>query len=648
MNDAQRARELHQAGRLQVAEPLYRAALSAAPEDALLKHDYAVLLMQAGDAARAIALLEAIPEQADCYPQALLALAHCRRVTGAFLAGIETARQVIAYMPESPLAWMLLGSMYMLSGQAVDAESPLQRAVRLAPDFAEAWHYLGEALQAQARYAEAAHAYRQAAKAQPTELFNIGMCAELQGELQQAHTCYQRVLQIMPGRVDVMVRLAHICAQLCRMEAYEKTVAQIAALAHSSKPLPGQASVEPFPLSYLPLPEELKKQLLTAHAERILSGVADMQYQAGVLDELKDRKLRLGYLSPDLGNHAVGVLLQQHFAAHDADAFEVTVYSLRRFNDEVSHTIARNVERFVDVSRLSDQALASRIKADAIDVLIDLGGYTQGARPAALALRPAPVQLGWLGFVHAQQAPWLDGIVLDQWTQPADEYWLYSDKVYAMQSPLLPGHSQQFPVRDRQHFGLPAESTPLLASFNNSYKLDGRLLAAWIRILRALPDARMLVFLRSKQSHQGFLEQWLALGGQREKLLFVDALSADEQMARAACCDLFLDAFQYQAGATAMNSIAAGLPILTLAGTSPVARMSTAINQYLGMDELVVSTVDEYVETAIRLAESVESLADLRQRLLKKTAQSQLFSPRRAAAEIELIALKAYRTKGLA
>ena len=635
VDDAFEARRLHHAGQLPAAAERYRAAMAANPGDAMLAHDYAMLRMQTGDFAGALALLRDIPVDAACHPQALLARAHAHRALGQLADGIEAASEAARLMPVHPIPWLLLGSQQVMAGQHAEAEAGLRRALSIAPDLAEAWHYLGESLQARARHADAAAAYRQAARAQPTEALNIGICAELQGDLDAARGWYLEMERLAPGRLDTLVRLAHVCAQLCRMDESDAVVARIRALdaAQGGGPLP--PGIEPFPLTYLPLPDDFKQRALAAHARPVLARAAAMPALPAA--PATAARLRLGYVSPDLGRHAVGTLLRHHLEAHDRSRFEVTAYSLRRFDDPVAAGIASGVEHFVDASEWSDHALARRIREDGIDVLIDLGGYTHGARPAALAMRPAPLQLGWLGLIHAQEAPWLDGIILDETSAPADAPWPYRDRVHRMRSPLLPGWPLPRPTADRARFGLPAE-VPLLASFNNGYKLDRALVDAWARILDGAPEARMLVFLREPQARPGFMAAWQAAGGDASRLQLVDTVPFDAQRVRAASCDLFLDAFRYQAGATGVMSMAAGLPILGLAGSHPLSRMGNALNHHLGLDELVASDIPAYIARATELANAPARLAKLRARMAERLDAGDLLSPRRTAAEIERIA----------
>ncbi|RMH88606.1 tetratricopeptide repeat protein [Lysobacter pythonis] len=637
MDKATHARQLHQAGKLGQAVTFYRQALQKAPHDHQLMFDLGIALLQDGRPDDAGLLLAAIPPQADSHPEAMLALATVLRTQQQFSDGLHAAKAAAQLLPNHPLAWLMLGSLYVLNSQHAIAEPALRKALQLAPDFAEAWHYLGESLQAQRRYHEAATAYHRSAQAQPTDIINIGICAELSGDLPAARAYYLESNKLTPGRLDILVRLANVCAQMCHLQEVEDICATVAQLTSHPYHEFDANHIEPFPLSYLPLPEAFKRDALTTYAARVVKRAeASCIELPSTPPAHMGNRIRIGYLSPDLGNHAVGQLLRQHFAAHQRDGFEVFAYSLHDHQDEIAREIAIDVEHFVMCESMSAAEIAQRIHRDGIDLLIDLGGYTLGAKPEVLAMRPAKHQLGWLGFIHGQQAPWLDGIILDRYCAPASIDWPYRDRIIWIDSPMFPAWKPAQAKADRAKFGFPHDS-PILASFNNSYKLDTTLLSAWVRILQGAPKAHLLVFMRNLPSRSGFLEAWHMLGGDLNRLQFVEAVSFDEQLQRAASCDLFLDAFRYQAGATAIFSIAAGLPLLTVAGNTPAARMSAGINHYLGMDELLCNDTEQYIRRATTLANNSEQLATVRQQLALQVSKFDLLSPRRCAAEIERI-----------
>lgn len=626
------ARTLHRRGDTASAESAYATALAARPDDLRLRHDYAVLLMQTGRAPEAARQFEAVVAGDPSNLESLLALALSLRATREFERAASVAETATRVQPKEPLGWLILGSAKVESGSARAGESALRRCLELAPDLAEAWHYLGEALQAQQRWHEAAAAYRNAAKEQPGEIFNIAVCAEHAGDLEAARAGYLRTCELYPGRIDCLARLAQVAATLCDFECASEAARRLETrLRDDAGSIPDDVP-EAFPLSFLPLSDAARRVALDRYAARI-EARAGPRLPATMSPARLDRhRIRLGYLSADFGPHAVGELVRDVFAAHDREVVELHGYSLRSHAGPTAQRIREGFDRFNDCEHLPVDAIADLIRRDGIDVLIDLGGYTHGSRPEVLAKRPASVQLGWLGFIHPQQAPWLDAVLLDAHVQPESAPWPFADRVVRLAGTLFPASPAPAATRDRARFGLP--DAPVFASFNNSYKLDDELLAAWAEILRRAPHAHLLVYVPA-DAQPRFVDHWKRHGGDVMRLRLVDRLSPGEQADRAASCDLFLDAFRYQAGATAIGAVAAGLPVLSRAGDSPLSRLGVSLNRFLDMPELVCGDTAGYIDTAAGLANDPSRLAELRSRLAVRVQTSGLFDPRRAAAGIE-------------
>lgn len=633
MNSGKRARELHAAGRLREAAPLYRSALGACPDDRSLRRDFAALLMQSRQEAEAIRLLDEPSVTGNADADTLLILALCLRATRQFDRAELVARRVADRYPQSPMGWLLLGSAQVLQGQASAAEHALRRCLSLDRSLPEAWHYLGESLQAQERWSEAIPAFEAAARFHPAEVFNIALCQERAGLLELSEENYRKASLVMPGRADVLARLAQVQALRCRSAEEAATTGALARALEA--PATDDDAPEPFALAILDLDESLKARALARHSERIVRHAVSTAPapRAG-----RAERIRIGYLSADFGAHAVGELVRTHFSAHDRTRFQVHAYAVG-MSAAVPEQVRLGVERFVDCQQMGDADIEATIRSDGIDVLVDLGGFTHGARPGVLARRPAPLQLGWLGFIHGHQAPWLDGVLMDAHVAPPGQPWPYRDRVVHLSGTLFPGGPQQAGKPDRARFGLPDDAF-VLASFNNSYKLTPALLQAWARIMQLAPAAHFMLYLPAS-ARSGFLQQWQALGGATDRLHLVDRVPVAEQACRAASCDLFLDAFRYQAGATAMSAIGNGLPVLSLgSGQTPLSRLSVSINRHLGMDELICDSPADYVASAARLATDRAAAAELRARLARRVASRGLFDPRRAALAVEQAVLE--------
>ena len=632
MTDLDTARQWHQRGDLERAIAQYRHALKATPGDLTDWYDYAIALLQSQRAHEAIPALQQALRLAPTHLDVLLTLSQAHQACGETGDALACAQAATTSHPRHPLGWLALGRLETGCGNNAAAETALRRAIALAPNLDEAWHYLGEALQRQHRWHEAMDAYRQAMRSQPGEIMNIGICSEQAGLWDAARDAYQGMCRLYPERRDCLARLAQVCAMLCDFQTQSEAIQRLDTLLTGTGAAAPDDCPEPFALSYLPISDASRRQALQHYARRISRRAGPAMPQRA---PSSGHRIKIGYLGADFGAHAVGTLLRGLFAAHDRHRFEVRGYSLKQHHDPTAAAIRAEFDHFRDLDGMPFTEIAACIHRDGVDVLIDLGGYTRDARPEVLALRPAPVQLGWLGFIHGQQAPWLDGLVLDACIQPADAPWPFSDTVLRLPGLLFPCGPMPKGTPDRARFGLP-EGVSLLASFNNSYKLDDELVGAWLQILDRAPAAHLAIYL-PPQARSYFLHAWVQRGGDASRVHVLDHLPLAEQADRAASCDLFLDAFRYQGGATALACVAAGLPLLTRKGDTSLARLGHGINCFLGMEALSCTDTAHYIEQAVALVQDRTRLAALRESMAHAVADTGLFDPRRAASAIEAL-----------
>lgn len=629
------AQRAHGAGRLAEAETGYRQVLAAVPDHAEAWHYLGLVLHQRqrhDDALAAYARAAAYaPRRADTHVLRAMLL----RDLGRAADGLAAVAQALALQPRDAVALSLRGALQLALADTHAAEVSLRQAVAFEPGLADAWHHLAIALHRRQQWDEAIAAYRRAAAlgAGGYHLhYNLALAAEAAGQLDAAAQAFEHALQMAPDNASGWARLGNVQALRCEFAASDAAFARLDTLLQRHDDTP-DAVIEPFVLLYAPLSPAARTEALRRY-------VAQVERQAAALPRPVRRAreaggpLRVGYLSPDLGEHAVGSLVRDLFAAHDPAVVVATVYSLREHAGPTADTIRATAPRYRDVGALATDAIAAAIADDGIDILVDLAGYTLGARPAVLALRPAPLQIGWLGFLHTSGAPFLDGIVLDDVLAPADQYALYREPVLALPGTAFPATAPEaWIARPRAAFGLPDDRF-LFASFNNSYKLDAALLDAWLQIHRALRDARFAVFV-PPPAQPGLARAWTSRGGDPDALLWLPKLPMADHLARAAGMDLALDAFRYHAGATALGNLAAGLPTLCLAGEGAARRSGASLNRFLGLDALVTDTPAAYVDAALALARNPDRLSALRVQQARAIAERGLFDPARTARGLE-------------
>ncbi|MEO8742366.1 MAG: tetratricopeptide repeat protein [Lysobacteraceae bacterium] len=633
----QRGQQLHASGELAAAEACYRETIANDPAHAAAAHYLGVVLMQGGHQAEALDVLRPLLDRMGAHPDTAALLALLCRGLGLYAEGIAAAGRALQARPDDAFANSLAGSLHVFIGDYPLAEQYLRKALLLDPREADAWHYLGITLHRQSRWPEAIAAYAQTSKLTPDDFrlhYNIGLCADAMGDPEAACTALEKAQQLSPQRVDILSRLASIQASLCDFEGESRSVAELEhALEHPGE-LMGDDQVEPFVLTFLPLSDQATATILRRKAEQVDEEASRLPKPSVRVEPAAGRPLRIGYISADFGEHAVGSLIQGLFRTHDRSAVTVHAYSLKRHAGPVAAELRSGADVFRDCDAMATSDIAASIADDRIDVLVDMAGYTLGARPAVLALRPAPVQLGYLGFLHEYAADWIDALIVDAVVAPPGTDAGCRDRLIRLPGTLFPGcHALAGGTPDRLRFGLP-ENAMIYASFNNSYKLDAELLQAWIAIGRNVPGAFFLVYV-PPPAIEYVSRFWREQGGRNGQLLFAGKLPSVEHADRTASCDLFLDAFRYSAGATGVAALAAGLPLLCREGDTFASRFGTSLNRFLGLERLVCLDTRAYVDKAIAIGLDRALLESLKSEVRAAVGASQLLDANRIARAME-------------
>ena len=400
----------------------------------------------------------------------------------------------------------------------------------------------------------------------------------------------------------------------------------------------------PLRLLSFPLPMELTRRVAACYASDIAAAMAPLgqmhprqtaKTRASPTQQPSPasgrRPLRIGYLSADFRSHPMGGLIHGLFAEHDRSRCRPFGYMLSAHRDRLTHSVAQGCERLRDVSQLSSEAIAKQIQADGIDVLVDLMGYTHQGRPSALALRPAPLQLLYLGYPGSMGAPFIDGVVADHWLIPPELEHGYSEPVlrlpwaFLCSAPLPADPGEPLPpAPTRAELGIGPEQM-VFSCFNRPDKLDPHRFDAWLEILREVPGS-VLMLVVSNSSTQGRLrERAQACGLEPGRLIFAAKTISARFPDLCQLADLFLDTGHDGAGATGSVALQAGLPLLTCPGEHLVSRMAASLCASVSMPDLICPTIEAYVKRAIALGRDRCQLQQRRQTLLDQGANLPLF-----------------------
>ena len=519
-------------------------------------------------------------------------------------------------------AWFNLGVLLASIGQRDEGADAYRRAIALAPDFLEPRLNLGSLLELSGNHAEAIATW-EAAVDQPTRanshtlalqvqaLNHMGRVLENIRQYPEAESVLERSLAMNPAQPDVIQHWVHLRQKQCKWPVL--------------KALPGLSVADLLkatsPLAMLAQTDDPSMQLLAANNFVTRKLPAQIQpvkrIASGAQQTPADRRLRIGYLSGDLCVHAVGLLLAEVIEQHDREHFEVHAFDYT--HDDGSDYQARLRAAFDHrhaIRSMPDDAAAQLIADCGIDVLVDLQGLSSGARPAILAMRPAPVQVGWLGFIGTSAMPWIDFILADRFSATAEMQECFSEKILAMDAPLLPRDSRREAgaITSRAAQGLP-EDKFVFASFNNAYKLNPQMFACWMEILRRVPNAVLWLLDDNPMATANLAREAELAGIDASRLIFAQRTGFADFIGRLQLADLFLDNHPYNAGSTARDALHAGLPMLTLSGRSLVSRMAGSLLLDAGLPELVTFGHAAYVEAAVSLANNPGQMRHLRERM---------------------------------
>lgn len=601
---------------------------------------------------RALQLRENLDGAAACYAAALriqpnYAIAHNNlgvvwTVRRNPKEAIACFREALRCAPDYPEAHFNLGSSLQGVGLDTEAASHLEAAIRLRPTYAKAYFHLGQIFEHQRRDFNALHCYQEATRLQPEDAEmqrRLGDLLVMKKDWPEAIAALERSCRLRPDDPNNFARLVHARQQICDWRTYEADVERlwsgvVESLA-AGKPTP----VVPMQALTLPWSRDRLRIVAQSYCDNI---ARHRQEHAEPIhfrhpNEASPR-LRIGYLSGDIYDHPIAHLLYGLFGRHDRSEFEIFCYSFGPPDDSIyRRRIEDESEHFVNVVGISAVDLARRIHADGIRILVDLMGHTGVNRFATLMLRPAPIQVSFLGMLGTMGADFIDYLIVDPIVAPIGFAADFTEKLVTMPHSYLIAEASEFPpgpTPDRAQYGLPPKGF-VFCSFNNTYKFEPRMFRVWMRILEQTPGSVLWLFSNGTITEENLRREAAANGIDPSRLIFAGFLPRDEHLVRHLAADLFLDTTPYNAAATSSLALQCGLPILTLLGETFSARVGASLLTAVGLPELIAADLEEYERTAVRLAHDPRKLAELRTRLTAARSTSPLFDTRRFARNLE-------------
>jgi predicted O-linked N-acetylglucosamine transferase (SPINDLY family) len=561
------------------------------------------------------------------------ALEHHR--AGRFGEAEALYRQVLAVQPNEQNALHFLGVLAHTAGHHEDAVDWIHRSIAVDPSNPSAHSNLGEACFALGRVEEAIAHYLRALELDPQftiPRFNLANARRWQGRLDEAEAGYRQVLDCDSQDATVHCNLAGTLAMQGRIDE------GIAAFREALRLRPQDHAIHSSLIALLRYYTGADERAMTEEQQRWNRQFADLLLpfvQPHANRREPNRRLRIGYVSPDFLVHATLFFLAPLFQEHDRSHFEIHAYASVGRPDAGTELLRSHADAWHDVRRLSDDELADKIRADEIDILVDLSMHTAGNRLLLFACKPAPVQVAWLAYAGSTGLKAMDYRITDRYLDPT----ISIDPNAAEKPMVLPDSwccyrplGNEEPVK-----ALPALSTGCITfgCLNNFFKFNDETLVRFSEVLRAVEKSRLVLLAPEGSARQRLTERFSECGIAADRLDYVSTEPRQNYLQRYHRIDIALDTLPGNGMATTCEALWMGVPVVSQVGHTAVSRAGLSLLSTIGLPELAARNAEEFLETAKRLAGDLPRLADLRATMRSRMASSPLMDAPRFARHME-------------
>jgi protein O-GlcNAc transferase len=605
---------------LEGAKNTYKKLLRLHPSHPTVLTNLGAIARRQGQADTAETLLMRALRANPDNPAALSTLSNLRLIQHRYDDALEFAESALKIAPNYPEAYINLGAAYAKRGQVKKAESAFRLALAIAPHNAAARMNIANCFRMQKQDLTAAIKELETLAVQEPNNDELMSClAMAYGDNRQ----FARALEYAERAYKLSNKFEYVnyLASMQIVLGEFETAMQHYQAALRIDPNNHDAALPLlFALNY---DDRLTAEAVFKEYQKFgasLSGKYQMTHETH--PPTAGRRLRIGYVSPDYYAHVCMYFMEPIFRSHDHSKFEVFAYSNVVHADEVTLRVKREFDHWVDVSDMADEELAQKIKADRIDVLIDLAGHTSGNRLRAFGFNPAPVQCTYLGYGYTTGLKEMTYFIGDQNFAPEGCEHLFSEKIFRIPSPLYAyeaplGHT--LPVNE-----LPARAKGYVTfgSMSRIIRFNNRLLRTWKQILDRVPGSKLRLDqkpLGDEETRERVIRRFEALGYRRDQL---ELVSSHPHWKGYHEFDISLDCWPHNAGTTTFEALWMGVPVLSKRDRPSVGRLSQMVLQPLGLDDWIVDTEEEFVERAVAAANDLDRLAELRATLRARIENS--------------------------
>jgi len=550
---------------------------------------------------------------------------------------VASYRMAISLKTDFAWAHNNLGNALQDQGKIDEATASYQRALSLQPDYAEAHNNLGFALQDQSKLDDAVASYRQALLFKPdfAEAHNnLGNALKNQGKLDAAVASYQSALSCLPDYAEAHNNMGLALQDQGRLE---DAIASYRKALRCRRDFAEVHSNLLYAMQFLPAASSADSRAESARFTAQFEAPLKTFWRPHQNTREPGRRLKVGYLSPDFRHHAVAVFIEPVLANHDKLQIEVFCYYNLTAQDEHTRRLTACADHWLNCKSMTDEQLAARMGADGIDILVDLAGHTAHNRMLAFARKPVPIQITYLGYPGTSGLAAMDYRLTDGRADPAGSEALYTEKLLRLPDSLW---CYRPPPSMPAITALPAQRNGYVTfgSFNNVNKIDRRCVELWTQLLQAVPASRLLIVtVPEGESRQRLTKQFAERGIAQERLEFHGKLAEHEFHRMLQRADITLDPVTVNGATTTCESLWLGVPVISLVGARFLERAGCSILSAAGLHEFAAATPQEYVKVAVRYANNLPQLAEVRNGLRSRMTKSPLVDEVKFTRNLEKI-----------
>jgi protein O-GlcNAc transferase len=621
-------------GKMQDAEASFRQALAIKPDYVKACNNMGLALRDLGRLDEAIDTYQQAVSLSPDFFEAHSNLGNALKEQGWLTESLNSFRAALAIKPDYAEAHNNMGLTLMESGQVDQAKDCYTTAISLKPDYAEAFNNLGNAQQLSGSPVPALDNFNRAISLNPDfaeAQNNLGSALVRLGKLEEAIVAYKVALRIQPDFEHAAANLLHQLRHACAWSEIEQLDAQFKDGSN--------AAISPFENVTSSANPSQNLAVAQAESRRIADKVSDLKSNFNFSTQSSPTdKITIGYLSCDFQDHATAHLMLSLFALHNRDDFNIFTFSYGQDDDSHYRTrIVADSDRFFDLVEDDYLQAAEKIAASGVDILVDLKGHTHNNRLEICALRPAPVQVSYLGFPGTTGADFMDYFITDPVVTPEDQVAFYSEKLVCLPHTYQATDNTQ-QIADvplsRSDCGLPDDGF-VFCSFNGNFKIEAVLFDVWMRLLDKTPGSVLWLYNSNDLAKTNLKREAAARGVDPDRLVFAAKVPKDQHLARYRLADLALDTRTCGGHTTTSDALWAGLPVLTMQGKHFASRVSASLLSAIGMPELITRNLEDYEALALELAQHPGKLAGLEAKLASNRLSEPLFDTPRFVKNLE-------------